>query len=251
VKNNGKLIALAAVGLAMAPASARADIKHFLNYCSPGAMRACASIVVETSLRAGGGTNVSIRVRNLQGWGWYGDNTGGSSIRRVGLITPQIVGASGLSVSTIGTVGQQGSPNGYWFLDQPAGLGGLIQVASSTNYTGEGGIRGCDNPTYSVNNYYRTCGENTGWVVFTFTTQNNWSASQAEVAWLSDGYQNYTTEPITECGSDGGYGADGRIPCSHVTPEPITMVLLGSGMAGLGGAGLIRRRRKNGDVGNA
>jgi len=31
----------------------------------------------------------------------------------------------------------------------------------------------------------------------------------------------------------------------------ITMVLLGSGMAGLGGAGLIRRRRKNGDVGNA
>jgi hypothetical protein len=36
--------------------------------------------------------------------------------------------------------------------------------------------------------------------------------------------------------------------CVSAVPEPITMVLLGTGLAGVGGAGLLRRRRKNGDV---
>jgi hypothetical protein len=33
-----------------------------------------------------------------------------------------------------------------------------------------------------------------------------------------------------------------------VVPEPVTIVLLGSGLAGLGGAGLLRRRKRGGDL---
>jgi len=55
-----------------------------------------------------------------------------------------------------------------------------------------------------------------------------------------------------ECGTDQGSLNSTREFCGTpmVTPEPVTMLLLGSGLAGMGGFGLVRRRKKDHDVTN-
>lgn len=42
----------------------------------------------------------------------------------------------------------------------------------------------------------------------------------------------------------GGTSAE----CTNVVPEPVTLVLLGTGLTSIGGIGLLRRRKRNGDI---
>jgi len=235
-----RVLAAASVLAVASAASLRADQKDFQFRCTPGAVRACASIQVVTSL-FGGGTNVTIRVRNLQGGpSWIGDNTGGSFIRRIGLVAPNVTGATGLSVNAVGGAGTIGSPAGLWLLQNPGGLGGLITMtAGPPNSTGgNGAIQGCNAPWGGTrSSYFQTC--NTGWVELTFTTTNFWSANNAEVAILSTDYA--VNGGGFECDTDNF--PTPREQCVVATPEPITMILLGSGLASMGGFGLVRRRK--------
>lgn len=227
--------------LAVSSAGAlRADFKDFSNRCTPGALRACASIQVYTSLNGSGGTNVTILVRNLQG-GPFGDNTGGSVISRIGLVTPTIVGASGLTVTGINGASTIGNPGSQWLLRNPGGLGGLVELtAGLQNNGGPGGVLGCTAPWGGLpSSYFQTC--NGGWVALSFTTTNAWSANSAEVAFLSTSYA--VNNGGFECDTDNLPTPRPQCFDATVTPEPVTMILLGSGLASMGGVGLIRRRK--------
>jgi hypothetical protein len=90
-------------------------------------------------------------------------------------------------------------------------------------------------------------GNNNPWVRFFFTLGP--TVTDAQLAQLTDPLTlNVRFRYVDNDGTvSGAHCIDGET-CASVVPEPITMVLLGTGLAGVGGAGLLRRRRKNGDV---
>ena len=236
---------LAALGVSDASASSRSfNFICAVNY----SLRACVSVKVTTTPNLSGGTDVVISVRNNQGA--LPDQTGGSLINVVGLWAPPAAtmgSASGLSVTSTGA-GVFGNPASRWSISS-AGVNGPIEFAASTPLLGgnpEGGIIGCNASERTVSNYFQTCG--TGWVSFNFTTANAWDASLAEVAIKFDGVVGVATR--VECKSNVAPTDAEYCPNVAVTPEPVSMALLATGLLGLGGAGL-RRRRKGMDVENA
>ena len=220
---------------------ARADFQDFSNRCSAGAMRACVSIQLFTTLNGSGGTDVVIRVQNLQGWAGsgLGDNTGGSMLTRLGIVAPAITGlSSGLTITPSAGVWTGGNPTSFWSLRNPGVLGGPIELTAAS--TKNAGVLGCSWSGTPVLNYYQTC--NGGYVDFSFSTTNAWSANNAEIAWIVSDFSG-TPDGLVECDSDPSTANSTRQYCAQVTPEPVTMILLGSGLAGMGGFGFVRRRK--------
>jgi hypothetical protein len=212
------------------------------DYCLVGAIRTCASIRLETTPIAGGGTAVRMYVRNLQGTLGM-DNTGGSLITEVG-VTGVSVGATTLNPPVSGPVGS-GSPAGYWSVQTnnwgtvPKPIGGPVALNIGVR-NNVGGILGCDPSDANPSDYFKTCGAGSGWVVFDFTTANRWAATDpgVGVVW---GIRSAAVDGNSyQCRTGDAPGSEHYC---EVIPEPVTMVLLGTGLAGIGGVALYRRRR--------
>lgn len=219
---------------------------EFLNYCSTGSIRTCASTRIETLWDpVAGVTRVNLMIRNLQGW-LSADNSRGSTITRVAVTGPTLVNPRGLTVTTAGDAESVGSPQNFWNI-RNWGLEGnaafLAMTSQGTNPSPvEGGILGCSAlRSVTPANYFRTCGPG-GWVNVAFITTGRWNASNAHIGWVVN--RANANNNAHYCRSDDPLTCN--VPPVTTTPEPASIFLLGSGLAGLAAM----RRKRQGQAGN-
>jgi PEP-CTERM motif len=218
--------------LAARPAHADSFI-DYSSQCFTGSFWTCASVQVFTRPTPTG-TYVEIRMRNLM--------PGNARISSL-LMWERGAGRWGgynpwetLAWGPVGNVDVVGPQPGFaWDFSN-----GFVHWGDTGNpYSGfqgyavnGGGIVGCDNtepiPDYwdgTPTGFWRTCPSQgfDGWVGFRFTIGKHITAS--DVVIYDVGGHDYRTQAVS------------------VTPEPGTMVLLATGLAGV--AGLRRRKRKN------
>ena len=235
----GRLVlGLGVVGvLAMAPG--RANAQAFDNYCVSGAFPMCASVRVSIS-----GSMLTMQVWNLHGV--YGVQHTMTAIGLYHSTGPWTDNASLSSVWHVTSATDSTDFTSSWKkktndINTLAGID--IEAASGTS--GNNGIVGCL-PAPGGGTHWETCASFPGapYLRFNFTLPvGGFSLENLELRWHSQ-----QIGPNAELSLKCDTGGAGDYPDCSVVPEPITMLLLGTGLAGMGGFGLVRRRKRNGDV---
>lgn len=241
---------LLAAGLALAgAATAHADGFRSYQVCGGDQFQTCAAVEISVT-----GTNVTVRLWNLSAnSGVTGVSTSGETvINAIGFYNvPAGVAAVSGSLAMTGPARPGDSP-GQWNVLNGGKVNFLVDYKATNGNVAQNGIAsGCASPGQlpsGVDLYQNPCANPasnpSGWVTLNFQiTGGTWDPNTSDVVFRGQRLDGTRTECWTAAAPSGK-----PANCfATATPEPITMTLLATGLAGMGGAGLVKRRRqKNG-----
>jgi hypothetical protein len=242
--------------LLLAPTMASASFENFgensgTKHCHGGSVQTCASFQISNVWNSETNTStILINVRNLY---VLADVNGeqqqfGSFMTDFGILAPQLAGNVQQVAGTpkaLDPAYESGAARETWThepvlnrLNPDGNIEGVYWGLTSHPQPLRGSLTSClegDGNTHGI--YFSTCKDGTlgGWIQFGFTAQGQYNTDDFVLAWFTQGnsYDGRSYRGIT----------------TTTVPEPMTMLLLGSGLFGIGGVA-IRRRRRDLDIEN-